>query len=147
MQERPMLLLMIYENDTHKSLTNEATVPRVRHWAVKFKTLSVTNSKEKVSLLGNKRNWNEVLCGAVSWSTISSRIDPAVELRLFHIVFNGIHFRVADEHGRSSDPCIPNSLLSFCSETQTKLVSLLSEIRKSAPICTLTLLNNSPGIL
>ena len=47
MQERPMLLLMIYENDTHKALTNEATVPRVRHRAVKFKTLSVTNSKQK----------------------------------------------------------------------------------------------------
>ena len=31
----PMLLLMIYENDTHKALTNKATVSRVRHRAVK----------------------------------------------------------------------------------------------------------------
>ena len=42
-----MLLLMIYENDTHKALTNEATVPRVRHRAIKFKALSVTYSKQK----------------------------------------------------------------------------------------------------
>ena len=61
MQERPMLLLMIYENDTHKALTNEATVPRVRHRAIKFKTLSITKSKQTVSLLGNKRNRDEVL--------------------------------------------------------------------------------------
>ena len=47
MQERPILLLMIYENDTHKALTNEATVPRVRHLAIEFKTLSVTYSKQK----------------------------------------------------------------------------------------------------
>ena len=62
----PMLLLMIYVDDTHKSLTNEATVPRVRHRAIKFKTLSVTNSKQKFSLLGNKRNWDEVLCCPVA---------------------------------------------------------------------------------
>ena len=43
----PMLLLMIYVDDTHKALTNEATVPRVRHRAVKFKTLSVANTKQK----------------------------------------------------------------------------------------------------
>ena len=42
-----MLLLMIYENDTHKSLTNEAPVPRVRHQAIKFKTLSITDTKQK----------------------------------------------------------------------------------------------------
>ena len=42
-----MLLLMIYVDDTHKAFTNNATVPRVRHWAVKFKTLSVTNTKQK----------------------------------------------------------------------------------------------------
>ena len=46
-KKRPMLLLMIDVDDTHKALTNEATVPRVRHWAVKFKTLSVTNLKQK----------------------------------------------------------------------------------------------------
>ena len=61
-QEHPMLLLMIYENDTHKALINEATVPRVRHRAVEFKALSVTNSQQKVSLLGNKRNRDEVIC-------------------------------------------------------------------------------------
>ena len=46
-KKHPMLLLMIYVNDTHKALTNEATAPRVRHRAVKFKTLSVTNTKQK----------------------------------------------------------------------------------------------------
>ena len=46
-KKRPMLLLMIYVDETHKALTNEATVPRVRHRALKFKTLSVTNSKQK----------------------------------------------------------------------------------------------------
>ena len=46
-KKRPMLLLMIYVDDTHKALINEATVPRVRHRAVKFKALSVTNSKQK----------------------------------------------------------------------------------------------------
>ena len=43
----PMLLLMIYGNDTHKTLTNKNTVLRVRHRAVKFKTLFVTNTKQK----------------------------------------------------------------------------------------------------
>ena len=47
MQERTMLLLMIYENNTHKALTNEATVPQIRHRAITFKTLSVTNTKQK----------------------------------------------------------------------------------------------------
>ena len=66
MQKRPMLLLMIYVDYTHKALTNEATVPRVRHQAIKSKTLSVINSKQKVSLLGNKRNWEEVLCRPIA---------------------------------------------------------------------------------
>ena len=95
---------MIYVDDTRKALTNEATVPRVRHRAIEFKTLSDTNSKQKVLLLGNKRNRDEVICCPVAWSIVGRRIDPDVELRLFHIVFNGIHSRVADEHGRSSDP-------------------------------------------
>ena len=124
MQERPMLLLMIYENDTHKALTNEATVPRVRHRAVKFKILSVTNSKQKSSLMSNKSNRDEVLCCPVVWSTVGRRVDPAVEFRLLHVIFDGIYSRVADEHRRSSNPCTSNSPLSFCSETQTKLVSL-----------------------
>ena len=99
MQERPMLLLMIYENDTHKALTNKATVPQVRHRAIKFKTLSVTNSKQEVSLLGNKSNRDEVLCCPVALSIVGRMIDPAVEFRLFYIIFNGIHSRVAVNTG------------------------------------------------
>ena len=89
-KKRLMLLLMIYVDDTHKALTNKATVPRVRHRAIKFKTLPVTSTKQK------SHYWVTKEIGIKSFavqllSPPSAGVDPTVKFRLFNIVFNGIH--------------------------------------------------------
>ena len=92
-----MLLLMIYGDDKYKALTNKATVSRVRHRAIKFKIVYY-KLKQKVSLLGNKRNGHIILCCPIAQSTVSSRIDLTVNIKLFIIVFNSIHSRVMFGH-------------------------------------------------
>ena len=127
-----------------KALTNEATVPRVGDQAIKVSTYCLLQiEKQKSSLLSDKSNRYEVFGSPVAWSTVGCWVDPVVEFRFLHVIFNNIHSRVGDEHRRFSNPCLTNNPLSFFSETQTKLVSLWSEIKKSAPVCALTLLDHS----
>ena len=92
-----MLLLMIYENGKHQALTNKATVPRVRHRAIKVsKYYLLQIQKQRSSLLSDKSNRCEVFGSPVAWSIVGCWVDPAVEFRFLHVVFNSIYPRVGD---------------------------------------------------